>query len=69
MEKIIYLKDAIQALIETEEIKGHAYMQMERRLNEIPAAEADVEGLSEKERQAYMLGYINGRNAEWKELP
>ena len=39
MNDTIYRKDAIQALVDTEEIKGFAYRILEDRLMEIPSAE------------------------------
>ena len=38
MNDTIYRRDAIQALIDTEEIKGFAYRMLEDRLMEIPSA-------------------------------
>ncbi len=37
MEDLIKRDDALRALVETEEIKGFAYVAMEERLNSIPA--------------------------------
>lgn len=53
MNDTIYRRDAIQALINTEEIKGFAYRMLEDRLMEIPSADRP---------QGY---YIKGENGEW----
>ena len=39
MNDTIYRRDAIQALVDTEEIKGFAYKILEDRLMEIPSAD------------------------------
>ena len=39
MNDTIYRRDAIQALVDTEEIKGFAYRMLEDRLMEIPSAD------------------------------
>ena len=39
MNDTIYRRDAIQALVDTEEIKGFAYRILEDRLMEIPSAD------------------------------
>ena len=39
MNDTIYRRDTIQALIDTEEIKGFAYRMLEDRLMEIPSAD------------------------------
>ena len=41
VEDLIKREDAIQALIETEEIKGTAYAVLMERLKEIPSVEVD----------------------------
>lgn len=39
MNDTIYRRDAIQALVDTKEIKGFAYRMLEDRLMEIPSAD------------------------------
>ena len=39
MKDTIYRRDAIQALVDTEEIKGFAYRMLEDKLMEIPSVE------------------------------
>lgn len=38
MSDLIKRSDALQALVDTDEIKGYAYVALEERLKEIPAA-------------------------------
>lgn len=41
MDDLIKREDAIQALIDTEEIKGYAYVAMKHALEDIPAVKVD----------------------------
>lgn len=41
MDDLIRREDAIQALTDTEEIKGYAYVAMKQALESIPAVEVD----------------------------
>lgn len=62
MNDTIYRRDAIQALIDTEEIKGFAYRMLEDRLMEIPSADQQqVDGAALI--SAMSLGYSYGIKA------
>lgn len=41
MDDLIRREDAIKALIETEKIKGYAYVAMKQALEDIPAVKVD----------------------------
>lgn len=62
MNDTIYRRDAIQALIDTEEIKGFAYRMLEDRLMEIPSADQQqIDGAALI--SAMSLGYSYGIKA------
>lgn len=62
MNDTIYRRDAIQALIDTEEIKGFAYRMLEDRLMEIPSVDQQqVDGAALI--SAMSLGYSYGIKA------
>ena len=62
MNDTIYRRDAIQALVDTEEIKGFAYRMLEDRLMEIPSADKQqVDGATLI--SAMTLGYSYGIKA------
>ena len=62
MNDTIYRRDAIQALVDTEEIKGFAYRMLEDRLMEIPSADQQqVDGAALI--SAMSLGYSYGIKA------
>ena len=50
MSDLIKREDAIQALINTEEIKGNAYVVLLRALEEIPAVKEVIENEKSAER-------------------
>lgn len=63
MNDTIYRRDTIQALIDTEEIKGFAYRMLEDRLMEIPSADQQqVDGAALI--SAMSLGYNYGIKAD-----
>lgn len=41
MDDLIRREDAIQAVVECEEIKGHAYVSIIKALDDIPAVKED----------------------------
>ena len=62
MNDTIYRRDAIQALVDTEEIKGFDYRMLEDRLMEIPSADKQqVDGATLI--SAMTLGYSYGIKA------
>lgn len=65
MNDTIYRRDAIQALVDTEEIKGFAYKMLEDRLIGLPSANKWIpcsERLPEEKKGVYLIctedGYI-----------
>ena len=63
MNDTIYKRDTIQALIDTEEIKGFAYRMLKDRLMEIPSADQQqVDGAALI--SAMSLGYNYGIKAD-----
>lgn len=72
MNDTIYRRYAIQALVDTEEIKGFAYRMLEDRLMEIPSADKQqVDGAALISAMSLGYGYgikANRLQGEWLDI-
>ena len=69
MNDTIYRRDAIQALVDTEEIKGFAYRMLEDRLMEIPSVErpqGEWKHLKGDEWLCSNCGYVVWTEGSWE---